>query len=269
VALRWFVDESALRLGKLLARIRDDVIYPVIPTCQRFPLGTIDIEWTPIVAERGWVAIRRDRRIHARPLEVRILERSRPPHNLARRKKDMSSHQQARPRWWWIQMRTDAVLQRHRPGFVQKISPIQFFWGSVDLNHARFSGRPAPPAAGMPRFFQIAEDQENVACDFWPGNANMAGVALGEPAFYGYTYPEPEGFREATVRPTGARCDTRFGEFRLPYEAVRTSESPEDAILEFVTSVCDVAATLASWDRGLLERTPPRRPLVMPGPGPG
>ncbi|MGH3144913.1 MAG: hypothetical protein ACRDTR_03835 [Rubrobacter sp.] len=36
------------------------------------PLGTADVAWMPIVAARDWVVIRRDRRIHNRPLEVRV-----------------------------------------------------------------------------------------------------------------------------------------------------------------------------------------------------
>lgn len=72
MTLRWFVDESALGLGKLLARTRNDVIYAGHPDLPEIPLGTIDVGWMPIVAERNWVAIRRDRRIHTRPLEVRV-----------------------------------------------------------------------------------------------------------------------------------------------------------------------------------------------------
>ncbi|MGH3790672.1 MAG: hypothetical protein ACRDRU_24210 [Pseudonocardiaceae bacterium] len=42
MALRWFVDESALGLGKLLASTRDDVIYAGHPHLPEIPLGTID-----------------------------------------------------------------------------------------------------------------------------------------------------------------------------------------------------------------------------------
>ncbi|MGH3888479.1 MAG: hypothetical protein ACRDSZ_18275 [Pseudonocardiaceae bacterium] len=66
------MDESALGLGKLLASTRDDVIYAGHPDLPEIPLGTIDVGWMPIVADRNWVAIRRDRRIHTRPLEVRV-----------------------------------------------------------------------------------------------------------------------------------------------------------------------------------------------------
>jgi hypothetical protein len=98
----------------------------------------------------------------------------------------------------------------------------------------------------------------NVACGFWPGHANLAGVTLGEPAFYSYIYPAPQGFPEARVRPSTARYDARLGEFILPYESVRTSDSPAEAILDFVSSVYEAGATLAGWDRGSLEGIPPR-----------
>lgn len=160
-------------------------------------------------------------------------------------------------RWWRIQLETVKVLQRFRAEFVGKSSPIHFFWGSFDLSHTRFSGRPAPIAQGMPRFFQLAEDQENYACGFWPGNANSAGATLGEPAFYAYTYPKPDGFEAAPVRPNAAGYHAALGEFILPYESVRRSDSPERTLLAFFQSTYAAAATLGGWDRGALEREPP------------
>ena len=157
-------------------------------------------------------------------------------------------------RWWTIQFQTEKVLQRHRSSFVGKSSPIQFFWGSFDLNHTRFSGRPAPIPQSMPRFFQLAEDQENVACGFWPGNPNYAGVTLGEPAFYTYIYPEPDGFKTAAVRPAAASYEPTFGQFILRYEDVRRAADPERELLAFFRSTYEAAATLAHWDRDALER---------------
>ncbi len=64
MALRWFADESVLGLGKLLSDVRDDVIYAGRPDLPEVPLGATDIAWMPVVAARGWVVFRRDRRIH-------------------------------------------------------------------------------------------------------------------------------------------------------------------------------------------------------------
>lgn len=157
-------------------------------------------------------------------------------------------------RWWHIQVETEKVLQRFRASFGGKSSPIHFYWGSFDLNHTRFSGRPAPVAEGMPRFFQLAEDQENVAFGFWPGISNFAGVTFGEPAFYSYIYPTPDGYSDAAVQPAAAYFDRTLGEFILRYEDLRGAESPEDDLLSFFQSTYDAAATLARWDRDALER---------------
>ena len=157
-------------------------------------------------------------------------------------------------RWWGIQLQTEKVLQRHRSSFVGKSSPIHFFWGSFDLNHTRFSGRPAPLPEGVPRFLQLAEDQENVACGFWPGNPNYAGVTLGRPAFNAYIYPEPEGFPAAAVQPQAAYYDRSLGQFILPYDDLRGGGEPEAELLAFFRSTYEAGATLAGWDRGALER---------------
>lgn len=88
------MDESALGLGKLLANTRDDVIYAGHPDLPEIPLGTIDIGWMPIVAERDLVVIRRDRRIHTRPLEVRVFSEVGLRTVWLGGKKDMGAHQQ-------------------------------------------------------------------------------------------------------------------------------------------------------------------------------
>ncbi|MBV9356590.1 MAG: hypothetical protein JO023_13820 [Chloroflexi bacterium] len=161
-------------------------------------------------------------------------------------------------RWWRILLQTARVLNQYRASFVGKSSPINFFWGSFDLNETRFSGRAAPPPKG-PRFYQLSEDQENVACGFWPGNPNMAGLTPGGPAFYSYVYPEPAGYRDFRPVPEAARYHPQLGEFVLPYEAVRQLASPERTLLQFFQSTYEAAASLGAWDRSALERIPPSR----------
>lgn len=156
-------------------------------------------------------------------------------------------------RWWRAQLQTAKVLQRYQTPFGGKSSPILFFWGSFDMAVLRFSGRPASLPAGAPLFMQLAEDQENFAVGFWPGNDNYAGISLGEPAFYAYIFPEPEGFKEAQVLPDAAYFHAKLGQFILPYEAVRQSAAPEEALLNFFQSTYQAASSLASWDREALE----------------
>ena len=162
---------------------------------------------------------------------------------------------------WWSLMRADRVMKVYQSGFVGKASPVHFFWGGFDLATARFSGRPAPRhPGGVPNcpdwVMEEAESQENASAGWWPlGDANG-------PAFYAYTYPQPDGYRTAAVRPADASYDPRWSEFVLPYDAVRTATDPNGAVLEFLRSTYEAGADLAGWDRSRLEAnvTPGRRP---------
>ena len=107
-----------------------------------------------------------------------------------------------------------------------------------------------------------------MACGFWPCNASASGATLGRPAFYAYVYPEPPGFREASVRPDAARYNEALGEFILPYEDARQTDSPDRPIREFFDSAYEAAATLAHWDRDLLERSPEPSQLRSSGRSP-
>ena len=68
--LRWFVDETSLGLGKMLAIARTDVVHPGHFNLGNVPTGTADTVWMPIVASLGLVVISRDKRIRTKPAEL-------------------------------------------------------------------------------------------------------------------------------------------------------------------------------------------------------
>ena len=156
-------------------------------------------------------------------------------------------------RLWRILAQADRVLTAFRARFVGKASPVHFFWGSFDLAVTRFSGRIAPPHPGAryiaDRVTREAYRDEVSSCGFWPGGAGME-----QPVFYSYAYPAPPGFAAATVRPDAAFWSRDFGEFLLPYDAVRRAASPDETLLDFLQGTYDAAATLGGWDRAALER---------------
>src|SRR6185369_17255981 len=157
-------------------------------------------------------------------------------------------------RFWRVLVQSDRVFKRFRSRFIGKCSPVHFFWGAPDLAVTRFSGRPAPThPGGVPhlpdRVTRDAYSHEVSSLGFWPG-----GGAVAYPAFYAYAYPEPSGFAAAPVSPAGAFYSTDLREFILPYDAVRTAPSPDEALLAFAQSTYEAAANLAKWDRGALER---------------
>src|SRR5262249_20805280 len=151
-------------------------------------------------------------------------------------------------RFWRILVQVERAFTSSRCRFVGKCSPAHFFWGGFDLAITRFSGRPAPPREG-PAFMREAYSHEVISHGFWPGSAPVL-----EPAFYAYAVPEPSGLKTVRVRPDAAYYHQDLGEFILPYEAVRTAPSPDQAIAEFIDSTYDAAATLGRWDRASLER---------------
>jgi len=151
-------------------------------------------------------------------------------------------------RFWRILVQVHRVFSDCRCGFIGKCSPVHFFWGAFDLAVTRFSGRPAPPREG-PAFMREAYSHEVISHGFWPGSAPVL-----EPAFYAYAVPEPDGLKTARVEPDAAYYHSELNEFILPYEAVRTSASPDAAIAAFVDSTYDRAATLAGWSRAALEK---------------
>lgn len=68
----YFTDENALGLGKLLRRCgRDEILYPGHDKLPEVPLGTLDLDWMPVIAERNLVVLTRDKRIPTRPAELR------------------------------------------------------------------------------------------------------------------------------------------------------------------------------------------------------
>jgi hypothetical protein len=159
-------------------------------------------------------------------------------------------------RFLQILVNCDRVFKQFRTGFLGKASPVHFFWGSFDLAVTRFSGRRAPRhPGGVPNLPDAvaheAYSHEVSSAGFWPGSG-----AVDYPAFYSYAYPDPPGFRTAKARPEAAFFSEALGEFILPYDAVRTADDPDKALLDFLHSTYEAAAISAKWDREALECDP-------------
>lgn len=154
-------------------------------------------------------------------------------------------------KFWRILLSVAAVFNQFRASFIGKCSPVHFFWGSFDLAVTRFSGRRAPDRPGADVVTREAYSHEVSSVGFWPG-----GGDIKDAAFYSYAAPEPEGFKQARVRPAAAGYKQQLSEFLLMYEDVRRSSSPSASLLEFCQSTYEAAADLGKWDRDALERQP-------------
>jgi hypothetical protein len=172
--------------------------------------------------------------------------------NPIRLDKDVAHHSydaHAANAFWRILVAIKPVFEDFRCRFLGKCSPVHFFWGSFDLASTRFSGRRAPERPGADPITLESYSHELISQGFWPGS----GV-VQDPAFYAYAAPEPAGFKEAGVKPAAAFYNKDMSEFILPYEAVRTSKSPEADLTAFLSTTYDAGANLGKWDRANLER---------------
>ncbi|PTT03871.1 hypothetical protein DBR11_01050 [Pedobacter sp. HMWF019] len=147
------------------------------------------------------------------------------------------------------------VFMQFRSEFKGKCSPIHFFWGSFDMALSFFSGRKAPKhpggVPGLPDW--VAEEaycREVSSSGFWPGSG-----ALPEAAFYCYLYPEPQGYKDGEVKPSGAYYHPELREFVLPYAIVQRAENPEGQLLDFLRSTYGIGSGLAKWSEDLWKGT--------------
>ena len=60
---------------------------------------------------------------------------------------------------------------------------------------------------------------------------------------------------QGKIRPVEAFYSAEMKEFFLPYDAVRKSDSPETALMDFCQTTYEAGANSAKWDRAALERS--------------
>jgi hypothetical protein len=159
-------------------------------------------------------------------------------------------------RFFRMLLQADRITKRFQGRFLGKTSPVHVFWGAFDLACTRFNGRRTPEHNETEWWvLREANSHEEISVGFWPGSGTVP-----EAAFYAYTRPEPPGIASAAIRPAAAYYNRDLADFILPYEAVRSAPSPDDAVLEFYQSAYDAGANLAGWDRAALDRPPAEWP---------
>lgn len=155
-------------------------------------------------------------------------------------------------RFWRVLTHIEPIFQRFRGRFVGKATPVHLFWHSFDLAYTRFSGRPVPSTDGMDPVTAEAYSHEVISFGFWAGDEKVP-----HPAFYSYTYPEPEGLTAEPLKPHMAhwRAAASGSQAIYLYDDMRHATDPEQALLDFLESAYRAGATLAGWDVNALTRT--------------
>lgn len=156
-------------------------------------------------------------------------------------------------RFWRVLSAINNVFEEFRGRFLGKATPVHLFWHSFDLAYTRFSGAAAPLSGGTKADAE-AYSHELISFGFWPGDGTVR-----EPAFYSYTYPEPEGLSEEPIHPAPAARWVEKGSSHLafyPYSAMRAADNPRRALHDFLESTYAAGAGRAGWPMSALAHGP-------------
>ena len=146
-------------------------------------------------------------------------------------------------RYWRILVQVNSVFEEFRSRFIGKSTPVHLYWHHADLAVTRYSGRKAPDYEGGTAADKEAYSHEVISFGFWAGDQNVRA-----PAFYSYTYPEPEGLSEEPLSPKEAFWNTDNGSMAvLMYDDLRKSDSPRQALLDYLESAYLAGTKRANW----------------------
>ncbi|MGB2693004.1 MAG: DUF5996 family protein [Thermodesulfobacteriota bacterium] len=147
-------------------------------------------------------------------------------------------------RYWRILVQVNSVFEEFRAKFIGKSTPVHLYWHHADLAVTRFSGKRAPAMEGGTNADKEAYSHEVISFGFWAGDDNVRA-----PAFYSYTYPEPEGLAEEPLSPNEAFWNTDNGAMAvLMYDDLRKADSPRQALLDYLESAYIAGAKRANWN---------------------
>src|SRR5690606_9455694 len=148
--------------------------------------------------------------------------------------------------FWKIMQWNNSILQEFSGRFYGKSCPVHIYWHHLDLVVTRFSGKKLPPMDDKARVLEKdSYSHEQISFGFWAGDKNVQ-----EPMYYSYTYPAPKGIDQETLQPEGAKWQDSNGSpmTLLSYEAVKNSNNPRKAVLDFLESAYQAGAKRADWN---------------------
>jgi len=101
--------------------------------------------------------------------------------------------------WWRILLSTQRVMQAFQGRFAGKAQPIGLMWGTMDIRGVVYNGKATSPGAKADYIRRNAMNAELIEMGWWAGSD-----AYPKPAFYSFTYPQPQGIESAKIVPSAA-----------------------------------------------------------------
>jgi len=169
-------------------------------------------------------------------------------------------HGAARLMWEALNLAADGLETWQAP-FLGHRPRVGVMWGGFDLSATRHRVQPTEPPPNRPTFMQNAQLEGYVAVGFSFGDATAPGAGM-----YAYIWPQPDGLEDRSWGVDGAVWNADAGLVLLPWDKLRETTDPHQAIVAFGDAVYDAAVELAGWPSDLIgprvdgwymSRTPP------------
>jgi Family of unknown function (DUF5996) len=124
------------------------------------------------------------------------------------------------------------ALAALRAPYRGRVSQVNAWWGTFDLDVSLFSGRAVdPPSDDF--IMRNSANARQIEIGWWPGDHRYPRAA-----FFGFAFPPPDGIETAVVlSPPAGRRDSELGEYLLDWADVRATADPRRTAINFGLSV--------------------------------
>jgi hypothetical protein len=125
---------------------------------------------------------------------------------------------------------------------------VGVMWGGFDLSATRHRAQPTTPSQHEPPFMQNAQLNAYVSVGFSFRNLpDMPSIGM-----YAYIWPQPDGLENRSWGVEGATWHGDAGLVLLPWDVLRQSKDPHQAIVVFGDAVYQAAVDRAGWPGDLV-----------------
>ncbi|WP_143960831.1 DUF5996 family protein [Litoribacter populi] len=148
-------------------------------------------------------------------------------------------------KYYKVLLWVDNIFKAFECEYKGKSSPVQLFWHHMDLVVTRFSGKKADNSGMSTTSDKEAYSHENISFGFWAGDEKQR-----EPAFYSYTWPNPEGLETNPLSPNEAKWIDNNGSpmALLHYHDLINKDNPSQELKQFLNSAYSAGIKSAGWD---------------------
>ncbi|MFC0601102.1 DUF5996 family protein [Streptomyces palmae] len=149
---------------------------------------------------------------------------------------------------WQAMNMASSGLEAWQAPFLGHRPRVGVMWGGFDLSATRHRAQPTTPPKDAPTFMQNAQLNAYVSVGFSFKNVpDRPSIGM-----YAYIWPQPDGLEGRSWGVDGATWEADAGLVLLPWDVLRRTEDPHQAIVMFGDAVYQAAIDTADWPSDLV-----------------